>query len=188
MARFPFHAQRLLSTQLPPRRRCRVLLRATERVPSNRAPRERSPGSAGTQCQPELDYAIACWTRERTVDVVLRVMDAAGVPAGRIYTAADIAVDLQYASRDMVIEVPEPGLDGESVRRQGVVPKLSETPATLRAADRCLANTTPRSGARWSAPSASPSSSERTSSSLAAALKLGARPLAALPNFRGDDA
>jgi crotonobetainyl-CoA:carnitine CoA-transferase CaiB-like acyl-CoA transferase len=78
--------------------------------------------------QLELDDAIACWTRERAVDTVLRVMDAAGVPAGRIYTAADIAVDPQYASRDMVIEVPEPGLDGEGVRMQGVVPKLSDTP------------------------------------------------------------
>ena len=78
--------------------------------------------------QVTLDDAIACWTRERTVDDILRTMDSAGVPAGRIYTAADIAVDPQYASRDMVIEVPEPGLDGEGVRMQGVVPKLSETP------------------------------------------------------------
>jgi crotonobetainyl-CoA:carnitine CoA-transferase CaiB-like acyl-CoA transferase len=81
--------------------------------------------------QVELDDAIAAWTRERSVDAVLRSMDAASVPAGRIYTAADIAVDPQYASRDMVVEVPEPGLDGEGVRMQGVVPKLSASPGHI---------------------------------------------------------
>jgi crotonobetainyl-CoA:carnitine CoA-transferase CaiB-like acyl-CoA transferase len=63
--------------------------------------------------QVELDDAIACWTRERSVNDILQAMAAAGVPAGRIYTAADISVDPQYASREMVIEVPEPGLEGE---------------------------------------------------------------------------
>jgi crotonobetainyl-CoA:carnitine CoA-transferase CaiB-like acyl-CoA transferase len=83
------------------------------------------------QRQLELDGAIAAWTRQRTTDTVLRAMDAAGVPAGRIYTAADIAVDPQYASREMVISVPEPGLGGEEVRMQGVVPKLSDTPGRV---------------------------------------------------------
>jgi crotonobetainyl-CoA:carnitine CoA-transferase CaiB-like acyl-CoA transferase len=78
--------------------------------------------------QVELDDAIATWTHARSVDEILHIMDAAGVPAGRIYTAADIAVDPHYASREMVISVPEPGLGGETVRVQGVVPKLSDTP------------------------------------------------------------
>ena len=81
--------------------------------------------------QVELDDAIASWTRARTTLEVLQLMDAAGVPAGRIYTAADIAVDPHYASRQMLVEVPDPGLSGETVRMQGVVPKLSETPGDL---------------------------------------------------------
>jgi crotonobetainyl-CoA:carnitine CoA-transferase CaiB-like acyl-CoA transferase len=81
--------------------------------------------------QAELDDAIAAWTRERPADDVLRTMDQTGVPAGRIYTAADIARDPHYAAREMVISVPEPNLDGEDVRQQGVVPKLSETPGRI---------------------------------------------------------
>ena len=81
--------------------------------------------------QVELDDEIAAWTNARTVSAVLSAMDKAGVPAGRIYTAADIAVDPQYACRDMLIEVPEPGLSGETVRMQGVVPKLSESPGEI---------------------------------------------------------
>lgn len=81
--------------------------------------------------QEELDAAITSWTSVRTAEEVLLTMDEAGVPAGRIYTAADIAHDLHYAAREMVITLPEPGLDGEGVRMQGVVPKLSETPGTV---------------------------------------------------------
>jgi crotonobetainyl-CoA:carnitine CoA-transferase CaiB-like acyl-CoA transferase len=81
--------------------------------------------------QVELDDAIASWTSQRSVEAVLQAMDAAGVPAGRIYTAADISSDPHYMSRDMVIEVPEPGLDGEGVRMQGVVPKLSDSPGRI---------------------------------------------------------
>jgi len=83
------------------------------------------------QHQVDLDDAIATWTRERNVDQILAIMDAAGVPAGRIYTAAHIAVDPQYASREMVISAPDPGLEGERVRMQGVVPKLSDTPGAV---------------------------------------------------------
>lgn len=81
--------------------------------------------------QVELDDMVARWTAARTTEAVLQAMDAAGVPAGRIYTAAEIARDPHYAARDMVIEVPEPGLAGEGVRMQGVVPRLSETPGRI---------------------------------------------------------
>jgi formyl-CoA transferase/succinyl-CoA--D-citramalate CoA-transferase len=81
--------------------------------------------------QAELDEAIAAWTRERATDSVLETMNTAGVPAGRIYTAADIAVDEHYLARDMVIRLPEPNLDGELVAMPGIVPKLSETPGRV---------------------------------------------------------
>ncbi len=81
--------------------------------------------------QAELDDAIARWAQARPTAEVLRIMDEGGVPAGRIYTAAEIARDPHYAARDMVISVPEPGLQGEAVPMQGVVPKLSETPGRI---------------------------------------------------------
>jgi formyl-CoA transferase len=39
----------------------------------------------------EIDAAIGAWAAQRTVDEVLAALDAAAVPAGRIYTVADIA-------------------------------------------------------------------------------------------------
>src|SRR2546423_11461547 len=49
-----------------------------------------------------IDEAIAAWTRSRTQAEVLAAMEAAEVPAGRIYTAADIAADPHYHARGMI--------------------------------------------------------------------------------------
>jgi crotonobetainyl-CoA:carnitine CoA-transferase CaiB-like acyl-CoA transferase len=81
--------------------------------------------------QLELDGLIADWTRARPTNDVLQVMDSAGVPAGRIYTAADIAHDPHYKAREMIIELPDPALKDETVPMQGVVPRLSDTPARV---------------------------------------------------------
>ena len=43
--------------------------------------------------------------RERTPDDVLAAMEAADVPAGRIYTVADIAADPHYLAREMIVEI-----------------------------------------------------------------------------------
>lgn len=74
----------------------------------------------------ELDAAIDRWTATRTVDQALQALDAAQVPAGRIYTVADIAADPHYASRDMLL--PRPQADGSTLLVPGIVPKLSRTP------------------------------------------------------------
>ncbi|NKX50733.1 CoA transferase, partial [Arthrobacter deserti] len=50
----------------------------------------------------ELDAAIGEWAGTLTAAEALQALDAAGVPAGPIYTAADIARDEQYAARRMV--------------------------------------------------------------------------------------
>ena len=84
------------------------------------------------RAQAVLDAEIAAWTGARPADDVLAMLDAAGVPAGRIYTARDICRDPQYAARQMILDVPEPGLDGETVPMPGVVPKLSLTPGDVR--------------------------------------------------------
>jgi formyl-CoA transferase len=74
----------------------------------------------------EIDAAIGAWTRTRTVDEVMQALDAASVPAGRIYTVADIAADPHYAARGMLQQVRLD--DGETLTVPGIVPKLSRTP------------------------------------------------------------
>jgi formyl-CoA transferase len=78
----------------------------------------------------ELDEVIGAWTAQRTVDEVLAALDEASVPAGRIYTIADIAADPHYKARDMLQEVRMD--DGSMLSVPGVVPKLSRTPGGHR--------------------------------------------------------
>ena len=78
----------------------------------------------------EIDAAIGKWTAARTVDDVLAVLDAAHVPAGRIYTVADIAADPHYRARGMLDQIRLD--DGSTLAVPGVVPKLSLTPGGHR--------------------------------------------------------
>jgi succinyl-CoA---D-citramalate CoA-transferase len=79
-----------------------------------------------------IDEAIAAWTSTLTQTEVLAAMDKAEVPAGRIYTAADIAADPHYAARGMLQQIIAG--DGEPLKVPGVVPKLSATPGAIRTA------------------------------------------------------
>ena len=74
----------------------------------------------------EIDEAIGAWTARLTVDEVLEQLNGAAVPAGRIYTVADIAADPHYRARGMLAEVEM--ADGSRMAVPGVVPKLSATP------------------------------------------------------------
>jgi formyl-CoA transferase len=78
----------------------------------------------------ELDGAIGEWTARHTVDEVLVALDAAKVPAGRIYTVADIAADPHYKARGMLEQVRMD--DGSKLLVPGIVPKLSLTPGSHR--------------------------------------------------------
>jgi crotonobetainyl-CoA:carnitine CoA-transferase CaiB-like acyl-CoA transferase len=78
----------------------------------------------------ELDAAITAWTSQHTMDEVLAALEAADVPAGRIYSVADIVTDAHYIARDMILSADLPG--GVSVKMPGITPKLSETPGSMR--------------------------------------------------------
>jgi len=80
----------------------------------------------------EIDAAIEDWTCARTVAEAMAAMASARVPAGKVFTAKDIHEDPHYRARDMI--VPQVTRDGWSLDVPGVVPKLSETPGTLRTA------------------------------------------------------
>ena len=76
-----------------------------------------------------LDAAIAGWTSAHTMTEVLTLLEQAEVPAGRIYSVADIVTDPHYQARDMLLTAELPG--GVQVKMPGIVPKLSDTPGQI---------------------------------------------------------
>ncbi|HEX8541766.1 carnitine dehydratase [Pseudomonas syringae] len=76
-----------------------------------------------------LDEAISVWSSSLPIDEVLRVLEQAEVPAGRIYNVADIVADPHYQARGMILDAELPG--GAAVKMPGIVPKLSETPGEV---------------------------------------------------------
>lgn len=74
----------------------------------------------------ELDALIAEWTGAHPAEEALSLLAAHGVPAGRIYTAADMATDPHYLAREMVVR--RRARTGHEVPMTGVVPKFSRTP------------------------------------------------------------
>lgn len=75
-----------------------------------------------------LDREIEKWTMARAPADVLAAMEAADVPASRIYTVRDIASDAHYAAREMIREVQT---TSGPLKVPGVVPKLSATPGRV---------------------------------------------------------
>ena len=106
----------------------RRLMRAIDRVDLENDP-DLTHNDGRVRRVEEIDAAIEAWTRERSRDDVLAVLDGAGVPVGRIYSVADIATDPQYLAREMIVESPTS--DGRTLKVPGVVPKLSGTPGGI---------------------------------------------------------
>lgn len=77
-----------------------------------------------------LDEIIGTWTSQNVLDEVLSVLEAADVPSGKIYSAADIFEDPQFAAREMIEEHALD--DGSPVHLPGIVPKLSGTPGSTK--------------------------------------------------------
>jgi crotonobetainyl-CoA:carnitine CoA-transferase CaiB-like acyl-CoA transferase len=82
------------------------------------------------QHQRELDAVIEDWTQGLTVAEVETLMIAHSIPAGRIYTAAEMLEDAHFKAREalVAIETPRRGL----VTMQNAFPKLSATPSSIR--------------------------------------------------------
>ena len=81
--------------------------------------------------QNELDDLITRWSIGEDSSELLKTLDEHGVPAGRIYTAADIASDPHYQAREMIVHVRNDLIE-EDVAMPGIVPKLSSTPGLVR--------------------------------------------------------
>ncbi|MND73683.1 Crotonobetainyl-CoA:carnitine CoA-transferase [compost metagenome] len=104
------------------------LMRAIGRVDLAEAPEFAQNDGRARQSE-LLDAAITVWTSRYPIDKVLEVLEAAEVPAGRIYSVADIVADPHYQARDMLLDAELPG--GARVKMPGIVPKLSETPGAI---------------------------------------------------------
>jgi len=63
---------------------------------------------------------------------VLAVLDQHSVPAGQIYTAAEMLRDAHFAARDMLLR--RRSIQGWDVPMAGIVPKFSRTPGSVRTA------------------------------------------------------
>jgi crotonobetainyl-CoA:carnitine CoA-transferase CaiB-like acyl-CoA transferase len=79
--------------------------------------------------QQELDDLISDWTRPQPSAEVLDLMEAHGVPAGKIYKAPDMLADPHFAAREALVKVAHP--EFHNLIMQNVFPKLSETPGKV---------------------------------------------------------
>lgn len=84
-----------------------------------------STNAGRVQHEAEVDAAIATFTATRTAPEVVAQLEAAGVPVGTIFSAADIAQDPHYQARQMFEPVE---VDGRPLKLPAIVPKLSATP------------------------------------------------------------
>jgi crotonobetainyl-CoA:carnitine CoA-transferase CaiB-like acyl-CoA transferase len=78
-----------------------------------------------------IDDCMAAWMAERTSGEAVAAFEAAEAAAAPIYDMADVAADPHLEARNALVD-----LDG--IRMQGVVARLSATPARLRHAGRPL--------------------------------------------------
>ncbi|UGQ13810.1 CoA transferase [Yinghuangia sp. ASG 101] len=78
----------------------------------------------------ELDRIVGQWTASRPSADLLDHLHAAGVPAGRIYTAADMTEDAHFRARDAIVRLLHPRLGAFPM--QNVAPRLSASPGNVR--------------------------------------------------------
>ncbi len=77
----------------------------------------------------EIDQALSDWCAGLPSVEVLRQLDAAKVPAGPIYDAADMAADTHFQSRNLFESV---SINGEPLKIPAIMPKMTETPGSTR--------------------------------------------------------
>lgn len=78
----------------------------------------------------EVNGIVADWTGSLPREEVIARCGDGGVPCGSVNSIADIFDEEQFWIRDMLVRVADPRLGDLAV--QGVIPKLSRTPGTIR--------------------------------------------------------
>ncbi|MCP8897797.1 CaiB/BaiF CoA transferase family protein [Gilvimarinus xylanilyticus] len=102
----------------------RRLMEALERPDLARDPRM-ADNAGRVECENEIDQVLADWCRARASEQVLSVLEQARVPAGPIYSVADMFADPHYRARQMFEAVE---IDGRTLEIPAMLPKLRGTP------------------------------------------------------------
>jgi crotonobetainyl-CoA:carnitine CoA-transferase CaiB-like acyl-CoA transferase len=76
----------------------------------------------------ELDHRIAGWLANHTLEEALELLSEAAVPAGPVYSIADIASDPHMKAREMITFLPD---GDETIATPGIVPRLNKHPGRL---------------------------------------------------------
>lgn len=79
----------------------------------------------------ELDELISDWTRRNSAEKIMTDLNDNGVPAGPIYSSADIVKDPHFQAREALVDVFIPEA-GRNLAMQGIVPKFSTLPGKIR--------------------------------------------------------
>ncbi|MGI9411661.1 MAG: CaiB/BaiF CoA transferase family protein [Hyphomicrobiaceae bacterium] len=75
------------------------------------------------------DETVGNWTETLTTSEIEQILEAAKVPAARIFTIADIFADPHYKARKMLVDVEDELLGPVAVT--GITPKLSRSPGQI---------------------------------------------------------
>ncbi len=100
------------------------LMAAAGRVELAHDPRLASNSGRVTH-EAEIDAALSEWTATLTVEEVLDRLETARVPAGPIYSVADMMVDPHFQARGMFESVE---INGQPLKIPAMSPRLTETP------------------------------------------------------------
>ncbi len=77
-----------------------------------------------------IDKQIEEWTKKRSSDEVLKILDLHQIPSGPIYNVEDMFKDAHFKAREML---PSINIDEkEELKMPGIVPKFSKTPGKIR--------------------------------------------------------
>lgn len=85
---------------------------------------------ARIQRKDEVDRIVGGWVGARDFADVMALFDSNGITAAPLYSVADIVGDPHFIEREVFVEVPDAELG--SVPTHSPLPRLSDTPATLR--------------------------------------------------------
>jgi succinyl-CoA--D-citramalate CoA-transferase len=85
---------------------------------------------ARTEHSQVLDDTFAEWIGQHSLAVVLSTLNDAGAAVAPIYDVKGVFDDPHFQARENLVTVADADLG--SVRMQGVVPKLSRTPGSVR--------------------------------------------------------
>lgn len=89
-----------------------------------------STATARAKHEDEIEAIVNEWTHTRTLDDLEKTLEQFEVPASRIFNLQDIFKNEHYRARQMIVEREDP-LFGP-VAMANVVPKMSETPGSVR--------------------------------------------------------